>query len=128
MIHKLCQNHLTELYEAIRREDIAQIKTVEHELSQEEECVACTYALRAEGQAKDVLLQYLKKDGFSLEVSAKRSIFEHFWFWGARAAVSLGVFAAVLVVTRLYFALFISFIAAFALGAVALLIIDRILE
>ena len=128
MIHKFCRNHLGELYEAVKRGDIAQIKTVEHELSKEEECVACTYALRAKGEAKDILLQYLEKEGFSLEVSNKKSLFEHFWFWGARAAVSLGVFAAVLVVTRLYFALFISFIAAFALGAVALLIIDRILE
>ena len=128
MIHKLCQNHLTELYEAIRREDIAQIKTVEHELSQEEECVACTYALKARGKAKDALLQYLKKEGFSLEVSGKKSIFDHFWFWGARVAVSLGVFVTVFLVTRLYFAVFISFVAAFAFGAVALLIIDRILE
>ena len=128
MVHKFCQNHLTELYEAVKRGDIAQIKTVEHELSQEEECVACTYALRAEGEAKDVLLQYLKKEGFSHEVSSKRSIFEYFWFWGARAAISLGVFLAVFLVTRLYFAVFISYAAAFALGVGALLVIDRILE
>ena len=128
MVHKFCQNHLTELYEAIRREDIAQIKTVEHELSQEEECVACTYALKARGKAKDALLQYLKKEGFSLEVSGKKSIFDHFWFWGARVAVSLGVFVTVFLVTRLYFAVFICFVAAFVLGTVALLVIDRILE
>lgn len=63
MVHKFCQNYLTELSEAVKRGDIAQIKTVEHKLSQEEECVACTYALRAKGKAKDILLRYLKKRG-----------------------------------------------------------------
>lgn len=67
MIHKFCENHLTALYEAIKEGSIADIERLEHELTRSEECVACAYALKAEGEAKKVLLDYLRGQGFKVE-------------------------------------------------------------
>ena len=58
----------------VKKGDIAEIDTIEHELTHEEECVTCTYALKAKGKAKDALLRYLKKDGFSLDKNKLKKI------------------------------------------------------
>lgn len=46
---------------------MADIEQIEHELTRSEECVVCAYALKAEGEAKKVLLAYLKSEGFKVE-------------------------------------------------------------
>ncbi|OGD85219.1 hypothetical protein A2164_01665 [Candidatus Curtissbacteria bacterium RBG_13_35_7] len=68
MIHKFCKNHLDELYDVIKAGKISDIEKIEHKLTHIEECVACAYALKAKGEAKEVLAQYLKSRGFKVEV------------------------------------------------------------
>ena len=64
MVYKFCGNHLIELYEAIKAGRIAEIEQLEHELSKTEECVACAYAFKARGEAKTILLDFLRSEGF----------------------------------------------------------------
>jgi len=97
MAYKFCQNHLTELYEAIKRGDLGGIEEVEHELSQEEECVACAYALKAKGETKRELLEFLKSEGFAVEAPKETSLISRFAFW----VVRIGIFALI------FFALFL---------------------
>ncbi|MBI4099407.1 hypothetical protein HY440_00195 [Candidatus Microgenomates bacterium] len=66
MKYKFCQNHLIDLYEAIKHDDAGEVESVEHELSKSEECVACAYAFKARGEAKEVLVEFLKEEGFQL--------------------------------------------------------------
>lgn len=70
-------------------------------MSKVKECVACTYALKAKGKAKNTLVSYLKSEGFFLEAEKGRGIIDYVWFWIARLAVSGGVFAAVFVVRKI---------------------------
>src|SRR3989338_6566952 len=85
MIHKFCENHLVELYEAIKADEIGEIKKIEHELSPSEECVACAYAFKAKGEAREVLGEYLRSEGFAVESSTNESILSAFWFWAITA-------------------------------------------
>jgi len=94
MSYKFCQNHLTELYEAMKRGDLAGIEEIEHELSQEEECVACAYALKAKGEAKKELLEFLRSEGFAVEVPKDASLADHFVFWAIRIGVFVLIFFA----------------------------------
>ncbi|OGD85949.1 hypothetical protein A2Z23_01775 [Candidatus Curtissbacteria bacterium RBG_16_39_7] len=94
MAYKFCQNHLTELYEAIKQGNVAEIEKVEHELSSEEECVACAYALKAKGEAKRELLRFLKSEGFSVEVPREKGQTRSLVFWLLRIGVLALVFLA----------------------------------
>ena len=87
MIYKFCENHLADLYEAIKNEDLAETEKVEHQLTIEEECVACAYSFKAKGSVKGELLSYLKSQGFELDVRRKESLLDHFYFWFVRVAI-----------------------------------------
>ena len=64
MIHQFCENHLVELYEAIKAGRIGDVERIEIS-SPSEECVACAYALKAKGEIREVLLEYLKSEGIA---------------------------------------------------------------
>lgn len=88
----VCHNHLSELFEAIQRGDIVTIEKLEHELTYEEECVACGYLLRARGSVRDALIHFLKEEGFLVEVVASESPFDHALFWGIRSLMFFSLF------------------------------------
>lgn len=64
-ILQLCNRHLLEFFHAVEKGDLQQILTIEHELTPEEECVACTYGLRAPKKVKKALNDFFKKQGIS---------------------------------------------------------------
>ncbi len=51
----LCRDHLTQLYEAIQKDDIPKLLHIEHELTHDEECGECGYALKAHGDIRRML-------------------------------------------------------------------------
>lgn len=91
MVHKFCDNHLADLYDAIKSDNIPELEKVEHELTSQEECVACTYAFKAKGSTKEVLLSYLKSEGLGVDIPVKENAVDHFYYWFVRVAVFLGV-------------------------------------
>jgi len=114
MVHKFCENHLGELYEAIKAGRIGEIEKIEHELSPSEECVACAYALKAHGLAKEVLFEYLRSEGLAIEGSGKKGtrVLATFGFWALRLLVPFGGFLGSLLVLGNFMSLPLAFIIA----------------
>ncbi len=92
MTYKFCENHLAELYEAVKHNDIEELEKIEHELSNQEECIACTYAFRAKGPAKGILLDFLKNEGFMFESPKDKTVFGHILYWGIRLVLFVMTF------------------------------------
>lgn len=63
----ICQNHLTALYEALKRDDTKAVGEIEHHLTQAEQCVACAYVLKFNDGAEEALSRYLNEQGFAVE-------------------------------------------------------------
>jgi hypothetical protein len=124
MVHKFCENHLTELYEAIKAGKIAETKKIEHELSKSEECVACAYALKARGEVKTVLLEYLKNEGLSVETPGKVRSLSNFWLLGFRIIVPLAIFFLSLLLFRHYVPFVFSLILSFTFSIVVFVIFN----
>ncbi len=86
----LCGNHLSELYAAVKAGDIDLMDKVEHELTEEEKCVACTYVLKTHGTVREALERFFNDStGEIVEKETFRSILA---FWGLR----LGMFFVIL--------------------------------
>ena len=128
MIHKFCENHLSQLYEAIKAGDIADIEKIEHELSPIEECVACAYALKARGTAREILMDYLKTEGFAVDVPKKIGFLSLIWFWGIRIILVLLVFFPLFFIFQRFTPPFFSFIIAFTIAIFAFIFIDQIFD
>lgn len=64
MSPKICSSHLELLYQYLKVNNVTGVEEVEHELSGTEECVACTYLLKAKGTSKEVLGAFLSEQGF----------------------------------------------------------------
>src|SRR3990167_8148658 len=109
MIHKFCEDHLVELYEVIKADKIGEIKKIEHELLPSEECVACAYAFKARGEAKEVLGEYLRSEGFAVESSPNESILSTFWFWAVRVFIFFAALFLLVLVFKTFLPLIISF-------------------
>ncbi len=60
----VCENHLAALYEALKRDDLKVVRKVEHLLTGEEKCVACSYMFIAQGGAKKAFKEFLVAEGF----------------------------------------------------------------
>lgn len=88
----LCNNHLTKLFNAIETGDSRTIYQIEHELTPDEECIACTYVWRAHGHAKKELEQYLKNEGFG-NFTDTVNLKEKVSFWLTRLGLFLLLFA-----------------------------------
>ena len=100
MVHKFCESHLAELYEAIKEGRIGDIERIEHELSKSEECVACAYALKAEGEAKTALLTYLKSEGFRVEMPQGYGSLFYIWIWGLVILTAGALFVLLLILLK----------------------------
>ena len=59
-----CQNHLKDLYEALKSSNVKEVEKIEHQLSPSEECVACSYIFKARGEAKEAFAKFLNEKGF----------------------------------------------------------------
>lgn len=68
---KVCQNHLAHFFEALVRGEVEAVRRVEHQLTAEEECVACAYLLRARGEARNEAEEFLVKEGFLGHLTAR---------------------------------------------------------
>jgi len=128
MLHKFCENHLGQLYEAIKTGNIADIEKIEHELSPIEECVACAYALKARGEAREVLIEYLKSQGITVEFGAKSGILESLWFWSTRLLLFLVIFLPVFLVFQNLTSAILSLIFALTFSIFFLVFLEQFLE
>lgn len=127
MVHKFCENHLSQLYEAIKAGDILNIEKIEHELSPIEECVACAYALKAKGTARQILLEYLESQGFKVETAKRVNFLSSALFWMIRLVIFLLIFSSVFIIFRHFWPAIFSFIFAMALAIFAFVLMDQIL-
>ncbi len=90
---QLCNQHLTELFAAIQRGDVAGIYKLEHTLTKEEECVACAYALRAKGVARQALDTFLEQEGYLVSSPQTPTIIGELRFWLLRLGLLSGLTA-----------------------------------
>lgn len=78
--HSFCHarawdSHLARLYDAIETNDLPHVLEIEHLLTNEEKCIACAYALKAKGEVKTALEEYLLK-----RQSSKVTTLGNTWF------------------------------------------------
>ncbi len=59
----VCSDHLPKLWEALKENNIQDLKKIEHELTPSEKCVACAYLLKTDGPVKNAFYDYLHKSG-----------------------------------------------------------------
>ncbi len=84
---KLCENHLTLLFEAIKSNDVENVEKIEHTLTPQEECVACAYLLKAGEPVASALSRFLKQEGFHVVVPSKQTRLEHLLLWLLRISL-----------------------------------------
>ncbi|KKR25782.1 MAG: hypothetical protein UT57_C0055G0007 [Microgenomates group bacterium GW2011_GWC1_39_7] len=90
---RICQNHLVDLYEALKRGDVGKVEKVEHLLTPAEECVACAYLFKNSGTVRDALESYLQKEGFDVEAEKKN--YFNLKFLISRAVAFIAIFVIV---------------------------------
>lgn len=98
---KICKNHLSVLFEALEIGDISLIKKVEHQLTSVEECIACAYTFKFHGIARETLVDYLVKEGFSkgLGRSDNDNVGKSpLQYWGLRLILFSAIFISVLTI------------------------------
>ncbi|MBI2034176.1 MAG: hypothetical protein HYT11_00390 [Candidatus Levybacteria bacterium] len=78
---------MASLFEAIESNDIENIKKIEHVLTRQEECVACTYLLKAGEPAATVLSRYLAQEGILVVSHAKETPMDNIVFWLLRSSL-----------------------------------------
>jgi hypothetical protein len=83
----VCANHLGLLYAAIRDGNLPLISKVEHELTIEEKCVACSYVFKTHGTVKQALVSYLNDSGFEVASAGARSLLGESMFWLLRGGI-----------------------------------------
>ena len=82
----ICENHLSELYQAVKAGDISLMDKIEHELTEEEKCVACTYVFKTHGTVKEALEHFLN-DGSAVGVIEEETSKSLLAFWGLRLSI-----------------------------------------
>ena len=85
--YRLCNAHLIALYQAIAAGDVKSTYEIEHELSKDEECVACAYMLKAHGTVRATLSHFLQDEGFMVSGLEDRSFFTELRFWLLRIVI-----------------------------------------
>lgn len=88
----VCNDHLKTLYTALKAGDVGTIRNLEDVLTVDEECVACAYALRITGPAREELYAFLRKQGFEVRVN-ETSASEALRFWSIRAILFFILFS-----------------------------------
>ena len=101
---------------------VGEIEKIEHELSESEECVACAYALKAKGVAKEILMEYLASEGFAIEGLQKGRTKLVFGLWLLRILVPLLGFLGTFMILRNVLSLPLAFVGGL-MGAVLIFII-----
>lgn len=91
----ICENHLSQFYEAIKEGDLPLMEKLEHELTDDEKCVACSYILKTNGNIKEALKAYLETDSVSVETSVSCYFGNPVYSWGLRIFVFGGIFGAI---------------------------------
>lgn len=86
-LQQLCKTHLQQLFDAVNRGDMQNLRKVEHTLTRTEECVACTYAFKAKGEVRTELDQFLKHEGFQIDGPQPQTLFGEIWFWVIRLLI-----------------------------------------
>ena len=84
---KLCESHLASLFEAMKQNDIENVEKIEHVLTHQEECVACTYLLKSGEPAATVLSRFLQQEGFLVVSHAKETMMNNILFWLLRSSL-----------------------------------------
>lgn len=88
---ELCNQHLQSLFRAIEKGDLKSVYKLEHTLTRDEECVACSYALRAHGAVKEVLDTFLQEEGF-VSVGSKKTLRGELTYAVVRLGMLVGLF------------------------------------
>ncbi len=99
----ICENHLPELFEALKRGDLQEIKEIEHELSPQELCVACTYTYRVKGTTKEFFEQLLQEKSSlaGSEMVIHKLHTDGIAFWILRISILLTIVAGIFFVVSL---------------------------
>lgn len=85
----ICSNHLPDFFKALQIGDLKQINKIEHNLTKEEECVACAYIFKTKGSVRDALGTFLNEEGFEVDLSSEKTKNKILSFWIFRIAVLL---------------------------------------
>lgn len=65
----------------------------EHELTQEEKCVACAYVFKTRGTVREALEEFLESEGLSVGLEHPGVSFKaEFIYWGVRISILLACF------------------------------------
>lgn len=91
----ICENHLSEFYEAVKEGNMPLIEKLEHELTEEEKCVACAYVFKTNGTVKEALEDFFRTDGLSADAGPRYSSGGEAFIWGLRFFVFSGIFGIV---------------------------------
>jgi hypothetical protein len=96
---QICQNHLSEFYEAIKTGNLPLMDKIEHELTNEEKCVACAYVFKTQGTVREALEVFLNSEGFNVAVeNPNQAVESEFLYWVIRLFIFSIVFFIVLFV------------------------------
>lgn len=126
---RICRNHLSDFYEAIKKGDLALMDKIEHELSEGEKCVACAYVFKTKGTVREALEAFLNGEGLNVAVERQNTRAEsELFYWGLRILVFLvlssSIIFATFIIKRFIFQLPFSFnyIEFTVIGLVALMV------
>lgn len=92
---QICQNHLADLYEALKRGDVREVQKVEHLLTPAEECVACAYIFKTSGTVREALEDFLEKEGFEVDSQKNKTELR---YWILKIVVFFGIFFILFVI------------------------------
>lgn len=101
---RICENHLSELYEALHSRDverIERIERIERVLSPSEQCVACAYVFKTQGTAREALEHYLKQEGFSIDSVYNKTFSDHLAYWSLRIILFFSIFVMTLSIEKI---------------------------
>lgn len=98
---KVCKNHLTQLFEALKTGDLNVAQKIEHELSPTEECIACTYLLKADVKTNDVMRNALRSHGYNVPDVEAGGFSVNMLFWTLRLMLLSATFLLTLIVEAL---------------------------
>jgi hypothetical protein len=88
----VCESHLSELYDALKKGDMQLVDTIEHELTEAEQCVACAYIFKTHGTVRAAFESYLNHKGFAVGTAEKESKHKKLKFWGLRIGCLFVIF------------------------------------
>lgn len=98
----VCENHLTALYDALKKGDLQLVDKIEHQLTREEQCVACAYIFKTRGTVREAFETYLNHKGFAVGRTEEKTEHERLKFWGLRIGCLFVIFILELCILGLF--------------------------